>query len=186
MTEAQRCALYARYSDELQNPLSINQQIGKCREYAERHSLLVLNDHIYADEAISGATDDRQGLRRLLHAALQKPRPFDVILVDDTSRMSRDLANSLEIVKKMKFPGVRMVFVSQGFDTSAPQMQTLLTVHGLVDSLYLEELAKKTYRGVEHRALHGLHTGGRVFGYRRVPIESQTQRTVTGEPSFKG
>jgi len=186
MTETQRCALYARYSDERQNPLSIDQQIGKCREYAERHCLLILNDHIYADEAISGATDDRAGLRRLLHAALQKPRPFDVILVDDTSRMSRDLADSLEIVKKMKFAGVRMVFVSQGFDTSAPQMQTLVTVHGLVDSLYLEELAKKTYRGVEHRALHGLHTGGRVFGYRRVPIESQSERDSYGRAVIQG
>jgi DNA invertase Pin-like site-specific DNA recombinase len=139
-----------------------------------------------ADEAISGATDDRAGLRRLLQAALQKQRPFDVILVDDTSRMSRDLADSLKIVKKMKFAGVRMVFVSQGFDTSAPQMQTLVTVHGLVDSLYLEELGKKTYRGVEHRALNGLHTGGRVFGYRPKPIESQTQRDSYGRAVIQG
>jgi site-specific DNA recombinase len=186
MTETQRCALYARYSDERQNPLSIDQQIGKCREYAERHDLLVLNDHIYADEAISGATDDRAGLRSLLQAAQKKPRPFDAILVDDTSRMSRDLGDSLEILKKMKFAGVRVVFVSQGFDTSAPQMQTLVTVHGLVDSLYLEELANKTYRGVEHRALHGLHTGGRVFGYQRVPIESQTQRDSYGRAVIHG
>ena len=183
---ATRCAIYARFSSEKQNSLSIDQQIGKCREYAERHGLFVLNDHIYADEAISGATDDRAGLRRLLQAALQKQRPFDVILVDDTSRLSRDLADSLKIVKKMKFAGVRMVFVTQGFDTSAPQMQTLVTVHGLVDSLYLEELGKKTYRGVEHRALNGLHTGGRVFGYRPKPIESQTQRDSYGRAVIQG
>jgi site-specific DNA recombinase len=186
MTETQYCAVYARYSDERQNPLSIDQQIGKCREYAQRHKLLILNDHIYSDEAISGATDDRAGLRRLLYAVQQRPRPFDVILVDDTSRMSRDLADSLEIMKKMKFAGVLVVFVSQGFDTSAPQVQTLVTVHGLVDSLYLEELAKKTYRGVEHRALHGLHTGGRVFGYKRVPIESQVQRDSYGRAVIQG
>ena len=35
------------------------------------------------------------------------------------------------------------IFVSQGFDSSAPQSQTLLTVHGLVDGLYLEELREK-------------------------------------------
>jgi len=113
-------------------------------------------------------------------------RPFDAILVDDTSRMSRDLADSLEIVKQMKFAGVRVVFVSQGFDTNAPQTQTLVTVHGLVDSLYLEELAKKTFRGVEQRAIHGLHTGGRVFGYRRVPIESQTEHDSHGRSVIQG
>ena len=186
MTETARCAVYARYSNEKQNSLSIDQQIRKCREFASSHSLRVLDPHIYADEAISGATDDRAGLRRLLAAAREKPRPFDVVLVDDTSRMSRDLEHSLGIMKQLKFAEIRVVFVSQGFDTSAPQSQTLLTVHGLVDSLYLEELAKKTFRGVEQLALNGLHTGGRVYGYRGVPIESSTERDSHGRPIIAG
>jgi site-specific DNA recombinase len=186
MTNSQRSAIYARYSDERQNPLSIDQQIRKCREHADRHGLQFLDAHVYVDEAISGATDERAGLQRLLKAVRQKPRPFDVILVDDTSRLSRDLAHSLEIVKQMRFAGVRVVFVSQGFDTSAPQMQTLLTVHGLVDSLYLDELGKKTFRGVEQRAIQGLHTGGRVFGYKRVPIQSATEQDNHGRPIISG
>lgn len=44
----------------------------------------------------------------------------------------------------------------------------LLTVHGLVDSLYIKELAKKTHRGLEGHALQGLHTGGRCYGYDNV------------------
>lgn len=186
MTEIECCAVYARYSDERQNPFSIDQQIRKCREYADRHGIRVLDEHVYADEAITGATEDRAGLRRLLDVAHEKPPPFDVVLVDDTSRLSRDLAHSLEIVKRMKFAGIRVVFVSQGFDTNAPQTQTLVTVHGLVDSLYLEELAKKTFRGVEQRAIHGLHTGGRVFGYKRVPIESQSERDSHGRSIING
>ena len=186
MIETARCAVYARFSSEKQNALSIDQQIRKCREFASSHSLHVLDPHIYADEAISGATDDRAGLRRLLSAAREKPRPFDVVLVDDTSRMSRDLEHSLGIMKQLKFAEIRVVFVSQGFDTNAPQSQTLLTVHGLVDSLYLEELAKKTFRGVEQLALNGLHTGGRVFGYRGVPIESSTERDSHGRPIISG
>jgi site-specific DNA recombinase len=190
MIEPERCAVYARYSSEKQNSLAIDQQIRKCREFSSTHSLHVLDQHIYADEAITGATDDRAGLRRLLSAAREKPpekpRPFDVVLVDDTSRMSRDLEHSLGIMKQLKFAEIRVVFISQGFDTSAPQSQTLLTVHGLVDSLYLEDLAKKTFRGVEQLALNGLHTGGRVFGYRRVPIESSTQRDSHGRPIIAG
>ena len=184
--EPARCAVYARYSNEKQNALTIDQQLRKCREFADANGLRILDPHIYADEAISGATDDRAGLRRLLSAAREKPRPFDVVLVDDTSRMSRDLEHSLGIMKELKFAGIRVVFVSQGFDTSTPQSQTLLTVHGLVDSLYLEELAKKTFRGVEQLALNGLHTGGRVFGYRRVPIESKTERDSHGRPIILG
>src|SRR5579859_2339960 len=186
VNDTSRCAIYARYSSEKQNSLTIDQQIRKCRDYAKGQGLRVLDAHLYADEAISGATDDRAGLQELLLAAGQKPRPFDVVLVDDTSRLSRDLANSLEIVKQMKFAGIRVVFISQGFDTSAPQTQTLVTVHGLVDSLYLEELAKKTFRGVEQRALDGLHTGGRCFGYRNVPIEDLSQLDSHGRPVVRG
>jgi site-specific DNA recombinase len=186
VNESNRCAIYARYSSEKQNSLTIDQQIRKCREYAERHSLAVLNEHIYTDEAISGATDDRDGLRRLLATAKQKPRPFDVILVDDTSRLSRRLADSLNIHEQLQFVGVRVIFVAQGIDTGNEQAELLVATHGIVDSLYLKDLAKRTFRGVEQRALEGLHTGGRVFGYRRVPIESATQRDSHGRPVIEG
>jgi len=152
------------------------------REYAHRHELHLLDEHVYTDEAITGATEDRAWLRRFLEAARQKPRPFDVILVDDTSRLSRDLAHSLEIVKRMKFAGIGVVFVSQGFDTNTPQTQTLVTVHGLVDSLYLEELAKKTFRGVEQRAIHGLHTGGRYLATLVFRLKAKRSEIVTAEP----
>jgi len=79
-----------------------------------------------------------------------------------------------------------VIFVSQGFDSSAPQSQTLLTVHGLVDGLYLDGLREKTFRGVEQLALQGLHTGGRVFGYRHVPIESSNKQDSYGRPAIAG
>src|SRR6516225_10047662 len=184
--ESNRCAVYARYSSEKQNPLTIEQQIRKCREYAGRHNLRVLDEHTYADEAISGATDDRSNLRRLLAVARQKPRQFDVILVDDTSRLSRRLADSLNIHEDLRFIGIRVIFVAQGIDTSSEQAELLVATHGIVVALYLKDLSKRTFRGVEQRALEGLHTGGRIFGYRRVPIESSTQRDSHGRPVIDG
>jgi DNA invertase Pin-like site-specific DNA recombinase len=54
VTDPARCAIYARFSSEKQNALSIDQQIRKCREYADRNNLRVLDGQIYSDEAISG------------------------------------------------------------------------------------------------------------------------------------
>jgi site-specific DNA recombinase len=184
--EPARCAIYSRFSSERQNPLSCQQQIRKCREHAARHNLRVLDDYIFSDEAISGATDDRAGLRALLSAAHETPRPFDVILVDDTSRLSRRLADSMRIFEQLQFIGVRMIFVAQGIDTNSEQAELLVGVHGIVDSLYLKDLAKRTFRGVEQLALNGLHTGGRVFGYRGVPIESSTERDSHGRLKISG
>jgi site-specific DNA recombinase len=82
--------------------------------------------------------------------------------------------------------GRRNPSVAQGIDTSSEQAELLVGVHGIVDSLYLKDLAKRTYRGVEQLAINGLHTGGRVFGYRRVPIESKTERDSRGRPVIAG
>jgi len=145
VTQPARCAIYARFSSEKQNPLSIDQQIRKCKEFASPEGLRVLDEWIVTDSAITGATDDRSGLQRLLAAAQMKPRPFDVILVDDTSRLSRKLSDALRIKERLDFVGVRVIFVSQGFDSSAPQSQTLLTVHGLVEACISTGYARKRF-----------------------------------------
>ena len=186
MSPVLRCAAYARYSSDKQSPLSIEDQVRKCREYAEQRGWSLLDSHIYSDEAVSGATDDRRGLHRLLEAATNKERPFDAVLCDDTSRISRTLKDSFTIHDELRFAGVRLIFVSQGIDTESEQAEVLLATHGIVDSLYIRELAKKTRRGVEGRALTGLHTGGRCFGYRNVPIEDTSHVDQHGRPTITG
>jgi site-specific DNA recombinase len=181
-----RCAVYARFSSEKQSPLSIGDQIRKCREYADRQGWAVLDSQIFSDQAISGTTDNRFALRRMLAAANDKPRPFDVILADDTSRISRTLKDSFNIHDDLRFAEVRLVFVSQGIDSDSEQAEVLLATHGIVDSLYLKELGKKVHRGVEGKALSGLHTGGRCFGYRNVPIEDPTRVDQHGRTLITG
>jgi len=57
-----RAAIYARYSSENQRPESIEDQVAACRRLAGQRGFSVLEDHIYADQAQSGARRDRQGL----------------------------------------------------------------------------------------------------------------------------
>ena len=78
-----RCAAYSRVSTDRQNPLSVEDQLHKCRQFAEHERWRVLEEHIYSDTAISGTTDNRPGLQKLLAALKQRPCPFDILLVDD-------------------------------------------------------------------------------------------------------
>jgi DNA invertase Pin-like site-specific DNA recombinase len=160
-----RAAVYARYSSDRQSPASIADQIRVCREYAERQGWQLLEDHVYHDDAVSGAGADRPEFNRLLAAASREDRAFDVLLVDDTSRLSRNLADSVRTVETLRFKGCRVVAVSQGIDSQHDQADVLMAVHGVVDSLYVKELAKKTHRGLQGRALQGFHTGGRCYGF---------------------
>jgi site-specific DNA recombinase len=66
-----RCAIYARFSSDRQSVSSIPDQLRKCRQYAARERWEVLDGHIYTDEAISGASTERDGLQKLLAAATQ-------------------------------------------------------------------------------------------------------------------
>ena len=136
--------------------------------YAERQGWSVLDDHLYSDEAICGASTNRAGLQELLAAATGSARPFDCILIDDTSRLTRRLADALNLCERLSFAGIRVVAVSQGVDSDSSQAELLIGVHGLIDAVYWRELGQKTHRSMQGLALRGLHTGGRCFGYTSV------------------
>ena len=91
-----RCAAYARYSSDRQSPASIEDQVRKCRQYAQRQNWEFLEAHVYSDEELSGAGADRPGWKRLLAVINRKPCPFDVLIVDDTSRLCRNQAEAYD------------------------------------------------------------------------------------------
>lgn len=85
--QMRRAAIYARFSTDLQDDRSIEDQIAICREYAGRHDLVVVET--YEDRAASGASVvNREGVHRLLAAA--KAGMFDVVIAELMSRVGRD------------------------------------------------------------------------------------------------
>ena len=167
---AVRTACYARFSSDQQRDTSIDDQVRECREYAKRHGWAWQPGHVYTDRAISGASiEGRTGLQALQAAAVASPRPFDVLLVDDSSRVARDLADALRVLQALKFAGVRVIYISQNIDSASEQAETLVAVHGLVDSLYLREMASKIKRGLRGQAERGYATGSVTYGYRSIP-----------------
>ncbi|MEI9977002.1 MAG: recombinase family protein [Ignavibacteriota bacterium] len=148
-----RCAVYARYSSDQQSPSSIEDQLRRCREYATKQGWDVVPEHVYTDEGLSGSGADRPGWVRLRSAINRTPRFFEVLLVDDTSRLSRNLGESSAFLDEVRFREIRVVAISQGIDTQNKQAKLVMTIHGLQDEAYIEELATKTHRGLEGRAL---------------------------------
>ena len=118
----------------------------------------------------------------VLAAAERKPRPFDALLIDDSSRLSRDDADAPMIFKRLvDLAGIRYISVSQGIDSENEQARLLVGIHGIVDSLYVRELGKKTHRGLEGKMLRGFSAGGRCYGYRNVPTSDGVRWEVERE-----
>ena len=108
---------------------------------------------------------------QLLKDAEGHTRSFDCLLVDDTSRLARNLEDSLRIVKTLDFFGVKFCSVSQNLNSGDKSSRSLLTLHGMMDEQFLIGLAEKVHRGQEGQVRKGLQAGGRCYGYRNVPIE---------------
>ena len=148
MSEITRCAIYARYSSNNQREASIEDQIRKCRETAQSKGWEILEDHIYYDRAQSGTRmSSREGFKEMLQIAMGSECPFQKILVDDTSRIARNTKEALDIFSLLTFYGIHVYYVSQGIDTSHEAAEEMITINGLIDSLYIRNLAKETHRG---------------------------------------
>jgi DNA invertase Pin-like site-specific DNA recombinase len=110
-----RAALYARFSSDNQKESSIEDQYRNCQTRAEKEGWQIVER--LADKGISGTQDEkgRDGYAAMLKAA--KARQFNVLLVDDLSRLSRDEAELILTRRKLLFWNVRLIGVSDGYDS---------------------------------------------------------------------
>ena len=148
---------------------------------------MVLDEYVRNDQEISGAAmAGRSALESLIAEAKRRPRPFDRILVDDTSRLARNVADALKMVELLTFHNVGVTFVSQGIDTLDKTARQLVTINGMMDEQFLAGLADKVHRGQQGRVLKGLNPGGKLFGYTNVPILNPHRPGKYGRPAVDG
>src|SRR5690242_13299516 len=132
-----KAAIYARYSSENQRPESIADQVSSCRRYAETHNMSVEENLIFYDEAVSGAREDRSGLNRMKQAA--GANGFDVLLVDDLSRLARDNLLMLTLIAELRYFGIRLVSVADGLDTDQEESNFSVQLRGIANELFLSD-----------------------------------------------
>ncbi len=162
-----RAAVYARFSSENQREQSIEDQVRVCKEFATRGGITVLDDHVYFDEAQSGSIRARPGLEALKKAAEDKQ--FDALLVDDSSRLSRDNQHFNTLLCLFQFWGISLISVSDGLDMREEHAKVAYQFRGIINELYLTDLKKKTHRGQMGQVLRGFAVGCRGYGYTSVP-----------------
>ena len=119
-------------------------------------------------------------------AAREIPRPFDRVLVYDTSRLGRNLPEVLTIVERLKYLGVYVNFVSQDIDSATDSSRMQLAMNGMMDEHYLDNLARSVHRGAEGQALKGFTPGGKCYGYLNVPIENPAKLGKYGRATVLG
>ena len=178
-----KAAIYARYSSENQSEKSIDDQVRVCKKYCAEHELTVCEEHIYMDEAISGSLINRPGLQTLEKAAENKE--FEAVLVDDLSRLSRSNHQMLTLVLKFNYYQVKLISVSDGIVTDDENSKLGIQMRGLINELYLDDLGKKTMRGLEGQKLRGFSAGENVYGYLTQPV-GELRLNKRGQAKYEG
>lgn len=155
-------AIYARFSSSSQREASIEEQLKICRQYAEQNKYAVTK--IYSDCAISGKTDNRPQLQKLLSDSSRLL--FQAVLVYSIDRFGRDLSQTLLNEKKLNENGVILISATEHFtdDASGRFFRNIMMSYA---QFYSDELSAKIRRGMEYNAERCMYNGGGVpLGYR--------------------
>jgi len=150
-------ALYGRHSSDLQNARSTKDQITLLREASRVEGVTEVFE--FMDEAVSGsAIANRPGLRALL-ASVERGEISDV-MAEALDRLSRDQEDLAGIFKRLTYAGVALKTLTEG-----PIDRIHIGLKGMMNELFLHDLAEKTRRGLTARVKAGFSGGGRCFGY---------------------
>ena len=172
--------IYARYSSDKQNEMSIEGQIAECRKYAEDHDMIIVQE--YTDRALTATTDKRPGFLKMIEDSHN--RHFEIILVYQLDRFTRDRADSGYYKKILRENGVKVVsakeYISE--DSSGVITEGMLEIFG---EYFSAQLSEKVKRGMHQNAELCKHNGGFIpFGYT-TDTEGRYQLDEVAAPIVK-
>lgn len=171
---ALRVAIYARFSTDLQRATSLDDQISRCKQHARNYGLEVSPDLIFSDAALSGtakATAKRDGYNSMM--AKLKAGEIDVLIVDEVSRLSRDVVDYAHFTRLLENNPKLRVLTTDGMDSATPQWQISFGILGLVAQQAVRDTRHRVERGMRGTLERGYMCAYPPLGYRMVDIRDE-------------
>lgn len=172
---SKRTASYSRFSSDGQKESSIERQDAVILAYSKRGSFQeVPDERRFVDRGRSGSRmDGREGLAQMMKAA--REGAFDVLLLEDLDRLSRDMADLAVIAKELKRLRIEIHTATYGLVKDVH-----VAFYGLLGMEQRLTLIRRTSLGRWLAAMRGSNPVGIPYGYRngRAPgklyiVESQ-------------
>ncbi|OBV10981.1 Recombinase [Erythrobacter dokdonensis DSW-74] len=156
-----RTVLYARYSDDLQNPKSVEDQLAELRDRCKREGWTIV--HEYWDERKRGSAGLGKEARPGMHALLDRISEGDIdqILVEATDRLARHSGDSGKIREIADVHGTVISTLSGG-----PVGDLEFYLKGWIDADFSKQLGAKVTRGQKGAVRDGRAPAGVPYGYR--------------------
>ena len=180
-----RVVTYYRVSTIVQEKKenSIISQKHLCRNFADTKNWKIINEF---EEAISGQTlEFRVQLQNILRMA--ERQEFDILLIKDMTRLSRNIKNYLEIEETLHENNIQIIQVdfptdilTNHFDRKYSD-EILISNHipSFMSKLEINDLVRKTRDGVRQRVKKHKIFNNSPFGYEtKILEENYSQRKI--------
>ena len=147
-----RVAIYARVSTVDQ---TCDNQLRDLREYARARGWDQATEYI--DEGVSGTTDRRQTLDRLMTAV--KGRRVDVVVVAAFDRFGRSVRHLVETLELFRHLDVEFISLREQIDTGSPFGQAVFMIIAAIAQLERSLLVERVKAGLRRARDQGKHIG---------------------------
>jgi site-specific DNA recombinase len=148
---------YCRYSSDMQNEKSIEQQKNELEDYAKKNNIKIKK--YYIDEAKSGKYDTRDSFQELINDAC-KTKEIQAVLVWKTDRFARKAMDSLYYRNKLEKFGIKLISITQPIDTETPEGKLMSTLLAGMDEYFSQNLASNVKRALKSNAQNCQFNGG--------------------------
>lgn len=148
---------YCRYSSDLQNEASIQQQIDEQLEFAKRNNIIIIK--FYYDEAKSGKKATREHFQELI-SDCTRSKIVKCVLVWKTDRFARNTMDNVFYRNKLSKHGIKLISITQPISDDTPEGKLMNTLLAGMDEYYIENLASNVKRALKSNAKDSLFNGG--------------------------
>jgi len=178
-----KAVLYARVSsdDTGKNDRNLDGQSAMCREYALSCGYEIVVELREDDRGASGASFELAQLSKIIDMAHN--HEFDVLVVREIDRLSRNLAKQLVIEETLTRYGVQIDYVIGSYENN-PEGNFMKHVRATVAEYEREKIKERMVRGKGLMVKAGsvMPHGKAAYGYRVVGEPSKQWRLEIYEP----
>lgn len=151
-------ALYARKSVERENSISCETQIEYCKAMikpSERDEKIIA----FTDNGFSGSNTNRTGFLKMMRQV--ESGEISKLIVYRLDRISRSLADFVNILGILKEHSVKFVSSQESFDTGSPYGEMIVKILMVFAEFERQSTVERVKQAYGHRSEIGLYMGGR-------------------------
>ena len=179
-----RAAVYCRTSTDNQDTgLSTSTQADNGCRRSESRGFLTEDQDIFIDEAISGMTDQRAAFQEMMFKVFSPERPYEAVIVDDISRLSRETVGYIDYEKMFAKAGIELISLMDPAGNPEVKINTTRRMKAVMNEGRLADDALKTRNSQNFAVEMGFFIGWvPPFGYRKIKVLWKSAEHTKLEP----